>query len=263
MRNEMGIYTNNGLVTHARNALGLRTKYMWGGILRPITADGIAALKKLYSGVAGTGYTPGRWEELSALAGKGYYGCDCVGLIKSYYWSGRSCGGTGSPKYGAAGFPDVNAGGMYAAARIKGGISALPETPGLILYSRSRPHVGIYAGNGNVLECTYSTRGDGVVGTRLGDFGWEYWFECPYITYESGLTGPAAIKRCTLAFPAAVRSKPSPAAGRIGRYTAGSTVTVVCGSETLDKASGYTYIRVAAEREMWIVKSALKASERI
>ncbi len=256
----MGLYTDSGLVKHARGALKLKTKYMWGGILRPITADSLSSLKSIYSCLNGTGYTPQRWSELSALAGRGYYGCDCVGLVKSYYWSGRAEGGIGSPKYGAAGYPDVNAGGMYAAARVKGAIGALPETPGLILYCKSRPHIGIYAGGGEVIECTYSSRGDGVVSTQLGDFGWEYWFECPYIAYGSGLTKPAAVRRCTLAYPAAVREKPSVNAGRIGRYTAGSTVTVVSGSETVDSVSGYTYIRIAAGREMWIVKSALAVS---
>ena len=103
--------------------------------------------------------------------------------IAAYYWSGRPDGGTGSPKYGAAGFPDVNAGMMFSLARVKGGIDTLPERPGVILYCGSSPHVGIYAGNGDVIECTLSARGDGVVRTRLGDFGWEYWFECPYISY--------------------------------------------------------------------------------
>ena len=126
-----------------------------------------------------------------------------------------------------------------------------------VIGRRIPPHVGIYTGNGEVIECTYSARGDGVIRTKLRDFGWEYWFECPYIGYGNELTKPAAVRKCVLAFPAAVRNKPSVSAGRIGRYTAGSTVTVICGSETVDSVSGYTYIRISAEREMWIVKSAL------
>ena len=184
---EMGIYTNEGLVKHAEKALALKTKYMWGGILRPVEQQ-YDMLFKMYGNKAGTGYSTARWNELSQLRNKGYYGVDCVGLVKSYYWSGKADGGTGSPKYGAAGFPDVNANYMYQAAKIKGKISTMPEIPGLIMYSKSHPHVGIYIGNGYTIESTLGARGDGVVKRKLDNF-WEYWFECPYISYPDSGTG--------------------------------------------------------------------------
>ena len=67
----MGIYTNKGLIKHAETALTLWTKYMWGGILRPITDAYIRTLKGIYGGSSGTGYNASRWAELSALAEKG------------------------------------------------------------------------------------------------------------------------------------------------------------------------------------------------
>lgn len=176
-------YTNLGLVKHAQNALKLNTKYMWGGLLREITDAYIAQLKKYWGNYPGSGYTDKRWAELKTYVGKKYYGCDCVGLIKSYYWSGKDDGGTGSPNYGAAGYPDVNAGIMYTNAKVKGSIASLPEVPGVIVYCKTHPHVGVYIGNGYVIESTLGNRGDGVVKTKLSDFKWEYWFECPYITY--------------------------------------------------------------------------------
>ena len=181
----MALYTNKGLVAHAEKALALKTKYMWGGILREISASYINLLKGIYGTGSGTGYTDARWNELQALTGKGWYGVDCVGLIKSYYWSGRADGGTGSPKYGAAGFPDVNANYMYQQAKKKGKISTMPDIPGLIVYSKSHPHVGIYIGGGETIESTLGSRGDGVVKRKLDSF-WEYWFECPYIDYPTG-----------------------------------------------------------------------------
>ena len=130
-------YTNTGLVQHCEKALSLPTKYMWGGILRPIEKQ-YDMLFRMYGTSAGTGYTAARWDELAKLRGKGYYGVDCVGLIKSYYWSGNADGGTGSPKYGAAGFPDVNANYMFRQAKIKGTIDTIPEVPGIVVYCSCR-----------------------------------------------------------------------------------------------------------------------------
>ncbi len=183
----MGTYTADGLVKHAKKVLGLKTKYMWGGILRPVERQ-YEMLFKMYGNKPGTGYSAARWNELNELRGKGYYGVDCVGLIKSYYWSGRPDGGVGSPRYGAAGFPDVNAGFMYQQAKVKGKIADMPERPGLIVYSKSHPHVGIYIGNGETIESTLGLRGDGVVKRKL-DSLWEYWFECPYIAYPANTGG--------------------------------------------------------------------------
>ena len=187
----MGIYTNTGLVKHAQMALSLKTKYMWGGVLRPITDAYIKMLRGIYGINSNTGYTEARYKELASYAGKGYYGCDCVGLVKSYYWSGKADGGTGSPNYGQAGYPDVNAGYMYQQAKNKGTIKTMPEIPGLIVYSKTHPHVGIYIGNGYTIESTLGSRGDGVVKRKLDSF-WEYWFECPYIEYKKAT--PTTVK---------------------------------------------------------------------
>lgn len=181
------MYTNTGLVRHAENALQLKTKYMWGGIMRPITAAYAAQLIKMYPAQ----YSAARQAELNGLVGRGYFGCDCVGLVKSYYWSGKADGGTGSPNYGKAGFPDVNAHGMYNAAKVKGTIDTIPEVPGLVVYCKSRPHVGVYVGNGYTIESTLGGGFDGIVKRKLKDWIWEYWFECPYITYEKAAQNAA------------------------------------------------------------------------
>lgn len=181
-------YTNKGLVNHAKKALADKTKYMWGGIYRPITDTYVNQLAAMYP----TQYSAARQKALKALP-DGYYGVDCVGLIKSYYWSGYANGGKGSPKY--KGSTDVNAHGMYAKAKVKGAISTIPEIPGLIVYSKTHPHVGVYIGNGYVIESTLGSRGDGVVKTKLKAWsGWEYWFECPYIDYEEETSKTTKLK---------------------------------------------------------------------
>ena len=244
-------YTNEGLVKHAEAALKLKTKYMWGGVLRSITQGYIKTLRGIYGVDAAKGYTESRYKELAGFAGKGYYGSDCVGLIKSYYWSGREDGGTGSPNYGAKGFPDVNAGMMYSAAKVKGPISTLPERAGLVLHCKTHPHVGIYVGNGEVIECTLSKRGDGVVRTKLKDFTWEYWLECPYIGYEKA----EETIEARLAFPAVVRSEARSSSMKLTRLGAGTRVSVVKGSAKKDEKSGLVYVRLSAGG--WIVESAL------
>lgn len=186
------IYTNTGLVAHAKNALADKTKYMWGGIYRPITDAYVDQLAKMYP----EQYTSARKQMLKALP-DGYYGIDCVGLIKSYYW-----GGKGSKGYKGA--TDVNAHGMYNAAQFKGKIDTLPEQPGLILYCKTRPHVGIYIGNGEVIESTLSSRGDGVTKSKLKDFAWEYWCQCPYIAADNApevtytITARRTVKKAEL-----------------------------------------------------------------
>ena len=246
----MAKYTAKGLVKHVTKALNDKTRYMWGGIYRPITDAYVNQLAKMYP----SQYSSARQQKLKALP-DGYYGIDCVGLIKSYYWSGNAQGGKGSPEYKGA--TDVNAHGMYNAAKVKGKIDTIPEVPGIIVYSKTNPHVGVYVGNGYVIESTLSSRGDGVVRTRLKDWkGWEYWFQCPYITYVKELTD--TIRKVKLAYPAEARAEPRTSSVSKGRLIPGLTVTVVVGSETRDTATGYEYVKIKRNGGyQWIVKSSL------
>ncbi|MBO6231831.1 MAG: C40 family peptidase [Ruminococcus sp.] len=172
-------FTNTGLVEHAKKALALKTKYMWAGTLNLITDAYInQKVKQCKDGgvpASRTGYTDARIRTLREYAGKNYYGVDCVCLVKSYLW-----GGIGCPNYKAA--YDLPAGSMYERAKVKGPIKTMPDTPGIIVYSKTHPHVGIYIGNGETIESTLGARGDGVVKHKLDDF-WEFWFECPFIEY--------------------------------------------------------------------------------
>lgn len=247
------MYTNIGLTQHVKNALAANTKYMWGGIYRPITENYIQQLYKIYGS---SQYSESRLKLLRSYIGKNYFGIDCVGLIKSYYWSGKANGGSGSPNYGkVAGYPDVNANVMYANAKVKGRINTIPEIPGLIVYCKTYPHVGVYIGNGYVIESTLGTRGDGVVKTKLKDWCWEYWFQCPYISYD---TITETVKRVKLKYPAQARKGPSAKTAGCGRLVPGMSVTVVIGSETIDETEGYVYIKIKRNGGyQWIVKSAL------
>lgn len=110
---------------------------------------------------------------------------DCIGLIKGYLWSD---GPEGAPKYlsGPLGL-DLDADGMYYKCSPHGQIQSIPDTPGTLVFILSggkMVHVGVYIGDGQVIEA----RGHayGVVQTALKGRGWTHWGICPYITYDSG-----------------------------------------------------------------------------
>lgn len=102
---------------------------------------------------------------------------DCVGLIKGYGWFNTVSQET---VIGANNMQDWSANGMYDAATVKGEISTMPETPGLAVWKDG--HIGIYIGDGNVIEAYNTERG--VIRSVLSDGGWTHWLEVPNINYE-------------------------------------------------------------------------------
>ena len=102
---------------------------------------------------------------------------DCAGLIKSYSWFDPA---TGNITYRTNGMPDLCADEMYRTATEKGGMDSIPEIPGLAVWMDG--HVGVYIGNGDVIEAMTTTRG--VVRTKLQGRGWLAWFKIPTIRYS-------------------------------------------------------------------------------
>lgn len=98
---------------------------------------------------------------------------DCVGLIQGYMWHNGS-----RIVYNAA--TDVNANGMHLKAKTKGPIASMPDRPGLLVWFNN--HIGIYVGNGNVIEARGFNHG--VQLTRLSQRPWREWSECPFIAYK-------------------------------------------------------------------------------
>ena len=101
---------------------------------------------------------------------------DCVGLIKGYGWLNPE---TLEINYGTNGMPDIGANSMYYNASVKGRIGSIPEIPGLAVWHSG--HIGIYIGNGEVIEAKGTKYG--VVRTNLSDGKWTHWLKIPYITY--------------------------------------------------------------------------------
>ena len=105
---------------------------------------------------------------------------DCVGLIKGYGWYNAE---TGEIKVGSNGMMDVSANGMFENATVKGTIDTIPEVPGLAVWVDG--HIGIYIGNGEVIEAMNTLRG--VTRTQLAGREWTHWLQIPYISYVEDL----------------------------------------------------------------------------
>ena len=252
----MNDYTNTGLVNHVKKALALKTKYMWAGTLNTITDSYITQkvnqCKKGGVPASRSGYTEARIKQLRSLANRGYYGVDCVCLVKSYLW-----GGVGCPNYQSK--YDLPAGSMYDLATVKGSIDTLPECPGIIVISRKHGnHVGVYIGNGETIESTLGSRGDGVVKHKLDKTFWTDWFQCPFIEYKQTVDTPkTSLRNVTLAYNATIRRTSKYKSESLGVLTAGTQCVIVSGTETQDPQSKYTYVKLYG-RAGWIVVSAIK-----
>lgn len=174
--------TNNGLVAYCQECLSMGdgTVYVYGSIGQKLTSSLITDRAKAYPKV-NTSTRVALFKKI-LNTGKTVYAFDCVGLIKSYIW-----GGYGKVKYNSK--HDVSANGMYQVATKKGNISSIPEVKGLFVQMDG--HIGVYVGNGYVIECTPNktfakqTHGaGGVCKTKLSARKWTHWGYIPWIEYE-------------------------------------------------------------------------------
>ncbi len=101
---------------------------------------------------------------------------DCVGLIKGYSWYDTASQMT---ILVSNGMPDIGADTMYENATEKGTIDTIPEIPGLAVWKEG--HIGVYIGDGKVVEAYGTTAG--VIRSELADGGWTHWLKIPYISY--------------------------------------------------------------------------------
>lgn len=172
--------TGQGLVEYAIAQLG--KPYWWGTFGQ--VADGAlyAQKKKQYPGY----YTA---SDFSSQYGQKVH--DCVGLIKGYLWCDNP---DGSPKYNSA--QDVAVQGLYGKCSRKGNIGSIPETPGVCVFMRDMGHVGVYIGNGEVVEAMGHAYG--VVKTKLAGRGWAYWGMPEWISYDDAAEyGPSGTPATT------------------------------------------------------------------
>lgn len=112
---------------------------------------------------------------------------DCVGLIKCFIWHDYSS--SNASFYGKT-CPDKNETGFFNEATEKGTIDTIPEIPGLMVYQPG--HIGVYLGNGQVIEATAAFDKKIVITYFKGNHPdtsykrttWTHWFKMPYLNYD-------------------------------------------------------------------------------
>lgn len=162
--------TGKGLAEYAIAQLG--RPYWWGCFGQ--VADGAlyAQKKKQYPGY----YTA---DDFESQFGQKVH--DCVGLIKGYLWCDTP---DSEPIYKAS--QDVAVSGLFMVCPENGSIDTMPDIPGVCVFMRDMSHVGVYIGDGYVVEATGHARG--VVKSKLAGRGWGLWGKPRWISYEATAT---------------------------------------------------------------------------
>ena len=114
-------------------------------------------------------WTPARIAKARGEVGKGPHVFDCIGLMR---WI------CGMEKNRDA--LNTNADGLLAKCKTKGPIKTLPEVPGVMVFMKG--HVGVYIGNGRVIEAHGFKQVDN---NPLSFQKWTHWGYCPWLEYPS------------------------------------------------------------------------------
>ena len=161
--------TNNGLIDYCKAQVGL--PYWYGTFGQKASSSLYAAKKKQYPNY----YTA---SDFSSQYGKRVH--DCAGLIKGYLWSDTP---TSTPKYDAK--TDYGATAFYSHCSKKGKISTFDHVPGRLVFKgkdQKMSHVGVYIGNGEIIEA--KGHAYGVVKSKL-NANWTHWGQCDLIAEDS------------------------------------------------------------------------------
>lgn len=154
--------TSTQLVEFAKAAYERGAKYWYGTCWYDAEESLLTRKAKQYP----THYTSGRMATYRKHIAEKRMVCDCVGLIKGFFWTGN---GTHENKYKANGCPDRSANGLFGMCDKEWPLEQAPNIPGLVVWYSG--HIGVYIGNGEVIEA----RGFkyGVVKTNVAKRPWK------------------------------------------------------------------------------------------
>lgn len=143
----MSIKTGAGLAAYAESHIG--DCYWWGTFGQIASQELLDYKKKQYPDV----YNSPLYSDAESQFGKRVF--DCVGLVKGYLFLDSGYDST----------KDVTAAGLYYNCNRTGTVSKLPEEVGICLFTPSLDHVGVYIGNGKIVESAGHL--NGVIKTNL------------------------------------------------------------------------------------------------
>lgn len=162
--------TNLGLVEWVKLALNSHWGYVWGTFGEVLTEGLLEAKMEQYPD------NVPQYEDFIRENWLGKRTADCIGLIKSYSWWDAD---EQRIIYLSNNHPEAGTEYIFSQATVKGTIDTLPEIPGLVLYKKG--HVGVYIGNGEVIESAGTK--EGVIKTQIEGSAWTHWLKSPWITY--------------------------------------------------------------------------------
>lgn len=174
-----------------RTILKQRTVYFYGGYGQQMTQANIDRGCSLYA------YNERRRSMYQALIGKGYWGFDCVNLVKGilWGWTGDTTKARGGAVYASNGVPDIGANSFFKLCKQSKDWSKI--VPGDAVWVDG--HFGVYMGDGLAIESTPNWK-NGVQLTAVGNIGakagyptrtWTAFGKIPFISY---LTTPVVEK---------------------------------------------------------------------
>ena len=181
--------TNKEFVAKAIDiAKNYKTCYVWGAFGWPMTAQNKKRIIAEYT----HNQTAANQAIINACTAD-TFGFDCVNLIKAilWGWSGDKSKSYGGAKYNTSVCPDVGANTMITLCKdVKAG-DWQNIVPGEVVWLSG--HIGIYVGDGVVVEATPRWSGN-VQKTALGNIGgvpgmnsrtWTRHGKLPWVTYET------------------------------------------------------------------------------
>jgi len=156
--------------------------YWYGTYGKKCSKDLYNHKKKQYPSHYGSDRTSGYMKDIE----KGRRCADCVGLIKSFFWTGGKY--DTDPKYKSNNCPDKSANGMISICKKTGKIKDIPDIPGLVVWKSG--HIGVYVGGGYTVEMkgfAYDCKRN-----KVTDGPWTKWGMLPdsMITYTDEPVAP-------------------------------------------------------------------------
>lgn len=176
------MYTSKEFVSFIRSMIG--APYWYGTCCYKASQSLLDAKKRQY---------PRQYQGYAATFQKAIVDkavvCDCVGLIKGFFWSEggervykyKRDGGNLALRY-AYGINDYGANGIFNYCKKQGKygkLDTLPEIPGIILWKSG--HVGVYVGDGEVVQASWMNTG--CYKTQLSNTKFTHWAMLPCLDY--------------------------------------------------------------------------------